>query len=254
MKSLVRLNALPKQLAIVAAGVLLTAGQALALPQEKILEKLNFIPVFTIADAQGAPLVAQPPEGQKGNPTAGVFISQKDAQGFLENLRKRSPDVAKTVKVVTVSMAEIYQLQQKAVEKKNPLVFAFVPTRQQMDAALTVLKANGQKDATRYEGTPMFVARAGKEKGFLTVPQNGKSVIPFFFNQEQLQPLLDDFKKQQPTLANTVDIQVFPLEGVLDALQKQQDPGLEQVVLVPSTESLQLLQEGAKAAAAGKKK
>jgi Tic22-like family len=263
MKSLMSLKAMSNRLrpafAIgsgAAAGVLLTALQAFALPQEQILEKLDPLLVFTLADAQGAPLVALPPDGKKGNPTAGIFMSKKDADGLLENLRKNNPEVAKNVSVLTVSMSEIYQLQMKAVEKKSPMVFAFVPTREQVASAVELLKASGQKDAKTFPGTPVFAARAGKDKAFLTMPQpkDGKPVIPFFFNKEQLQPLLDDLKKQQPELAATVDIQVFPFEGVLDAMKNRKEPGLEQVVLVPSPEALTLLQEASKAAAANKKK
>ncbi len=87
MKSLVRLGAI---LGIVGSALLgpspIGKMSALALPEPQILEKLRSVPVFTITDAQGAPLIASVPkqgQGQTGNASvAGIFISQKDAQAL----------------------------------------------------------------------------------------------------------------------------------------------------------------------------
>ncbi|BAU12632.1 Tic22 family protein [Leptolyngbya sp. NIES-3755] len=240
MKSLVRWSTT----AAMVGGTLFAGLQALALTPEQITQKLRAVPVFTIANNQGAPLVAQPPNGQKGNPVAGVFISQRDANAFLENLRSRNPALAKDVRVVPVSLAEVFQLNQGAQGaqgRQEKLDFAYVPAKQQLDAALAILKANGQQ-ATQFNGTPLFVARAGKDKGFLTIQEGNQSVIPMFFNKEDLQPLVDRFKQQKPDLAATVDIQVFPLEGVMQAMQREKDPQLDKIVLIPPRETLEFVQ------------
>ncbi len=93
----------------------------------------------------------------------------------------------------------------------------------------------------QFNGTPLFVARAGKDKGLLTIQDGNQSVIPMFFNKEDLQPLLDRFKQQKPDLASTVDIQVFPLEGVMQAMQKEKDPQLDKIVLIPPKETLEFV-------------
>jgi len=46
----------------------------------------------------------------------------------------------------------------------------------------------------------------------LTIKQANQQVIPFF--NRELQTMLDRFKKQQPSLASTIKIQVVNLEGV----------------------------------------
>lgn len=237
MKSLVRWSTT----AAIVGSTLLAGLQALALTPEQIKQKLQVVPVFTIANNQGAPLVAQPPNGQKGNPVAGVFISQRDANAFLENLKTRNPALAKDVRVVPVSLAEVFQLNQGTQGKTEKLDFAYVPAKQQLDAAIAILKANGQQ-VTQFNGTPLFVARAGKDKGFLTIQEGNTSVIPMFFNKEDLQPLVDRFKQQKPDLASTVDIQVFPLEGVMQAMQREKDPQLDKIVLVPPRETLEFVQ------------
>ena len=66
-------------------------------------------------------------------------------------------------------------------------------------------------------------------------------MIPMFFNEEELQTLLDRFKQQQPNLASSIDIQVFPLEGVVEAMKKQNDPQLDKIVLIPPRESIEFV-------------
>jgi hypothetical protein len=67
MKSLVRLGAI---LGIVGCTLLgpspIGKMSALALPEPQILEKLRSVPVFTITDAQGAPLIASVPKQGQG--------------------------------------------------------------------------------------------------------------------------------------------------------------------------------------------
>jgi hypothetical protein len=242
MKSLVRWSTTVALVGSTLVGSLVAGGlRALALTPEQIVQKLRTVPVFTIANSQGAPLVASPPNNQQGTgAVAGVFISQRDAQAFLQALQTKNPNLAKEVKVVPVSLAEVYQLNQANQGKKDKLDFAYVPTKQQVESAVALLKQSGQK-VNQFGGTPLFVARAGEKKGFLTITQGDKSVIPMFFNKEDLTPLLDNFKKQQPKLAATVDIQVFPLEGVMEALRKENDPQLDKVVLIPPRESIEFL-------------
>lgn len=245
MKSLVRWSA-----AVGLVGsTLVGAMSVLALTPEQIAQKLRPIPVFTIANNQGAPLVASPPSGQKGTPVAGVFISRKDAQAFLEALKSKNPNLAKEVKVVPVSLAEVYQLNQASQGKPDQLSFEYVPTKQQLDSAVALLKQGGDQKVQQFNGTPLFVAQAGKDKGFLTIQQGNQSVIPMFFNKEDLQVLLERFKQQEPSLANSVGIQVFPLEGVVEAMKKQNDPQLDKVVLIPSRESIEFVRSLAPAQA-----
>ncbi len=213
--------------------------QALALPQAQIVERLQTVPVFTITDQQGAPLVAAS-NNQSNRAVAGVFISQQDAQAFVDKLKIENPDLGRSVKVQPVSLGDVYTLSQESQSKPNGLDFAYVPVQQQVDAAVAVLKATGQP-VQQFNGVPLFVARGGKENSYLTIQQGNQQVIPFFFDKEQLQVMLDRFKQQQPDMANTVQIQVVNLEGVIETLKKSTDQGLNSIVLVPSRESIKFL-------------
>ncbi len=199
--------------------------------------------MFTVTDAQGAPLVASIPNGDnKTAAVAGVFISQKDAQAFVERLKKDKPDVGRTVQVVPVSLAEVYKLKKENENKPDGLNFAFIPAQQQLQSAQTLMGQSDQaQQAQQFQGTPLFVARGGPDKGYLTVQENGKQVIPFFFEKEQLQGMVDRFKQQQPNLASTVQMQVVPLEGVIQTLQTSNNDQLNNIVLVPSKEAIDFL-------------
>lgn len=239
MKTLMRRSANMGLMGVAVFGSMLAGAiQVLALTQEQIVQKLSPVPVFTIANSQGAPLVASPPQGEKGRPVAGVFISQKDAQAFLDTLKTRNPEVAKDVKVVPVSLAEVYKLNQESQSKPEQLGFAFVPSKQQVDVAMDLLKKGGQ-DVKQFNGTPIFVARGGAQKGYLTIQDNGKTYIPMFFKREELQVLLDRFKQQQPNQASTLEVQVLNLEGVIEVMRTKNDPQLEQIILIPPQESLE---------------
>ena len=238
MKSMFNLGA---KLGIVSSAIVGSAifgtMSAFSLPQDQIVQKLGPVPVFTITDAKGAPLVASNEGNKKEGGVAGVFINQKDAEAFVNQLKTKNPELAKTVRVVPVSLGEVYKLDQSSSTKPNSLDFAYVPAKQQVDAAMALLKKSGQ-DEKKFQGTPLFVAKAGKEKGYLTVKQADKQVIPFFFNQEELQTMLDKFKKQQPNLASTVEIQVVNLEGVIETMQSRNDTQLNQIMLVPPKASI----------------
>ncbi|MCS6814078.1 MAG: hypothetical protein NZ772_11005 [Cyanobacteria bacterium] len=211
---------------------------ALALPDAQVEEKLRPIPVFAIADANGAPLVATPPQGENRPPVAGVFISQQDAQAFLDGLRTRNPQLAQGVRVVPVSLGEVYKMERAGRNQANRLEFALVPVKVQVDSAIALLRQSGQQ-VQEFNGVPLFYATGGRDNGYLTIQQGNQQVIPLFFKKEDLQALLDNFKRQQPALASSVAIRVVNLEGVIQTLQEKNDPQLNQIVFIPSRESLE---------------
>jgi nickel transport protein len=211
--------------------------QVLALTEDQIVAKLKSVPVFTITNQQGSPLVATVKESKDKTPVAGAFISQQDAQAFLDNLKSRDPKLAQNVKVVPISLADVYKLSQKEQSKSDAITFSFVPMQQQVDSALALLKQTDPK-ATRFNGVPLFVARGGKDKGYLTIQQDSQQIIPLFFKKEDLQALLDRFKQQKPEMASTLDVQVVNLEGVIQTLKSGKDQQLNQLMLVPPKESL----------------
>ena len=236
MKSLLRWST---ALSIVGSAIVGTwfgqGSEAFALPEEQVVQKLRPVPVFTVADAQGAPLVAT---GENGAKVAGVFISQQAANQFVERLQTQDPETASQVQVVPVSLGEVYKLDQQSEGQEDGLNFTYVPVQQEVDQARQLLSEDGKEYSG---GVPLFVAKGGEEDGYLMIEQNNQQVIPFFFEREQLQQMIERFKEQKPELASTVDIEVVLLEGVIETLQSKDDELLNKVVLVPSQESIEFL-------------
>ena len=234
IKSLIRRGTLIGMVSTAILSTGLSSLKALALPTEEIVQKLNPVPVFTIADEQGAPLVATQDDAK----VAGVFISQQDANNFVTRLESENPDLASKVQVVPVSLGEVYKLAQENAENEG-LNFAYVPNEAAVNDAKTV-------SGTEYtSGVPLFVAKGGDDNGYLTIQQDSQQVIPFFFEKQQLENMVEKFKTQEPDLAASVNIEVVPLESIIQALQNNDDPMLSKIVLVPSSESIQFLQQSA---------
>ncbi|MEG4170363.1 MULTISPECIES: Tic22 family protein [unclassified Microcoleus] len=221
--------------------------KALALSNAQIDEKLRSVPVFTTTDATGALLITSVPkkgEGQSGNDSvAQIFISQQDARAFVEQLKTRNPQLAASVRVLPVSLGEIYQLSQANKGKPDEVKFTYVPAPQQVESAKTVLRQNGQQ-VNEYSGVPLFVARGGPDNGYLTIQRDQQEVIPLFFNREELQGIVDRFQQQQPNLTATIKIEVVNLDSLLEGLRTGNDPFFNQLILVPPRESLDVVRSG----------
>jgi len=262
MKSFVRWGATLGLVGSTFLGSFFTANlQAVALPEEEITKRLQPIPVFTVTDAQGAPLVQSvtvPNNNQtaeqesKTVDVARVFLSRQDANTFLANLKSKDPDLGNSVQVVPVSLAEVYELEKNSRNQTENLDFALIPKQEQVQLAQPLWQAqieawerqnpNQGQRSKEFQGVPLFAAKAGPDQGYLTIQLgNGEQSIPFFFEKSLLQEMVDRYKQQQPSQANNVVIEVIPLAGLITALQREDNPDLNKITLMPSRESLEFL-------------
>ncbi|MGK7877787.1 MAG: Tic22 family protein [Xenococcaceae cyanobacterium] len=241
MKSLVRWSA---TLGLVGSAVLGSwfGGnlEALALPQEQVMQKLSSIPVFVIADDKGDTIIAQ---GENNKQIAMVFISQQDAQNFiLQRLQTENPELASQVKVMPVSLGEVYQVARANENQTNSPDFNLVPMQQQVQSAMTLLRQQDQQ-VEEFQGVPIFFAtvKRGDKEAYLTYRDGDQIRIPLFFEKEALQQIVEQFKEQQPNIAPMVKIKVTPLEVVIAAFQNDNDEALSNMVLIPSEESIEFV-------------
>ncbi|MEM6425832.1 MAG: Tic22 family protein [Cyanobacteria bacterium P01_H01_bin.119] len=223
----------------------ITSPSAFALPEEDVQAILGPVPVFVVTDAEGSPLVVNIPvqEGPDGSDetqaVAGVFFNLSDAQALVDRLTEERPEVGNQVTVTPISLAEVNRLDQAAQDQPDGLDFAYVPAPEQVAQATDLLASeNGD-----FQGTPLFVARGGADGGYLTVQQDGSQRVPFFFEYQQLERLVDAFKVQNPDQADTVQIEVIRLADVINTLQTTDNQNLTNIVLVPTQETLELLRE-----------
>lgn len=219
-------------------------ARALALTAEQVMARLRPVPVFTLANEQGTPLVGTPTEGENRNPIATVFINRQDAETFLNNLKTRDPQAAEGFRVTLVSLADVYEAAETERTGSTPqdqqLRFAFIPARQQVDAALTVLRESGQT-VNEFRGVPIFVAQSGTgdDRGYLMIQNGEQQVIPMFFDKTELQAMLDRVQQSQPDLARTITVQVVDLVGLIQTLQASDNQVLNQILLVPPRDSVE---------------
>jgi nickel transport protein len=214
---------------------------AIALTEEEILTKLKGVPVFTVTDPNGAPLVATvPQDGSEASSVAGVFISRQDAVNFVNNLKQNNPELASAVQVTIVSLGEVYQMSQQARSNPDELQFAYVPGQQQVNEAKALLNQDN------FQGVPLFIARQNtQEGGYLTIQQGENQIVPTFFNKEDLQGLLENFQAQQPDLIQSIEIEVVSLEGLLEALRTDNDENqfFDRIQLIPPRETIEFINQ-----------
>lgn len=238
---------------LILSSLLAGSLEVWALTNEQVIERLRTVPVFTLANADGAPLLAVPTQGESRMPIASVFINRDDAQEFLDDFKTREPQTAQGIQVVPVPLAKIYEyeLAQKTKAEAEQVRFAFFPDAQQVEAAKTLLQQQGGQNQ-QFEGVPLFVARAsGEDGGYLTIQQGSEQVIPMFFEQSELQALLTRLREVQPDMATGVQVQVVNLEGVIQTLQTSDNQELNRIVLVPSQQSRDFIRSLQEPAGAG---
>ncbi len=251
MKSLIRWGAMAGLVAGTLLGAIAAPTPAFALSEDEIMQKLSSIPVFAITDAEGSPLIASianPERDGQMTEVAGVFMNPQDANRFVERLTQEQPEMAGEVQVTVISLAEIYQLEQRNREQNTPIEFSYVPTRQDLESAVSVLLDHGREDELLqqngeyvYPGVPLFMATAGPEQGNLTVEFNGEVVIPLFFDRGDLDNVIARFEQQQPDFASTVETDVVQLEGVLETLRNEENDMMGQLMFIPDSESLEFV-------------
>lgn len=242
MKKLLRWGAMLSLLTSTLVGSSFIGNlRAIALPEEDILKKLLPVPVFTITNSEGSPLLATVNNQNNTESVAGVFISKQDADNFVDQLLNQNNSNLTDVQVTPVSLAEVYQMEQQS--QNNPeqsVVFDYVPTQLQVESALQVLQNNGESPEN-FTGVPLFLATGGADNGYLTIQQSGNQIIPLFFQKEQLEMMLGRLGARQPDLAASVQIQVVNLQGVINLLQESDDRQLNQIVLVPPEDSIRYI-------------
>lgn len=215
---------------------------AIALTPDQILQKLGAVPVFTITDSEGSPLVGTAESQGQTASIVEVYISRQDALAFINELKAQNPELGSSVQVTPVPLGKIYEISQQNQDNPERLMFSFIPTQQQLNSAKAVLEANGQ-DVSQFRGVPLFLARAGADDRVITLQQGEQQAIPFFFTKEDLQGMLEQFQSQQPDLISSVKIEVVPLEVLLEAFRTDNDQFLESVILIPSRETVEYIQQ-----------
>ncbi len=229
---------------------LVTPAIAQGIPAKDIAEQLKQVPVFTLIDGSGKnTLTITIKDGGKDKEISFFFFSPQDAQTALQRVQSQNPALAKGAQVRVIGLDKAYELA-KSIQQNKDQKFdvSFQPEGAQVDAALKILQANGQK-TDKFPGIPLFFITGGPQQAQLTVqvndPQGGKTeeVAPMFFSRQDADNFLAEVKKQEPKIAESAKIQVSSLDRLVAIMEQKNDPQLRQLYFVPSSSALKFIQQ-----------
>lgn len=193
----------------------------------QIAQRLTKVPVVILANAEGKPLTAQANDG-KGVPTVGVFFRQSGATNFLEGLKKRDPALAAGIKLKVVGLGELYQ---RATAPGERIGLAFIPDPAEVEQARQLLKSLGRPET--FSGVPLFLPEV-EGKGLLNIKQEDKVLVPAFFSQAELLPVISRYNEARAPGTPAARPVLITLEFLLGAWQTTPDPALSLLQLFAS--------------------
>lgn len=211
---------------------------AQALPEAQIIEKLQKIPVFTITNGTGNFLQQSVTASGTTKLITPVYMELKDAAEFLKKLKKEQPKQSKVAQITVVPMSEVYKLQMEAQKKAANISFVFFPAEQQLKNA-QLLKKPFQPNA--FYPVPLFMIAIEQQGKYVTIQEN--NLTPLFFDKQQAQQWLGRVRKKDAKLAAKAKIKVNYLHVVLKDFQSQNYSAQQQLVLVPSAESVESIRK-----------
>jgi nickel transport protein len=219
------------------------AAHAIALTNQDVMQRLRGVPVFTITDAQGKPLLAAKAGSQKKQ-NGLFFLSQQDAQALLKQIKAQKPELNKSARVTIVGLDRAYELVQLGQAKKqtsaDQAVFFLQPQVKQVQSAIKLLQASGQK-IEQLNAVPIFFAVVGEKQNLLTIQKQDKQIIPLFFSKEDLDRLLQQVRQKNPKLAATVKVKVGSLDQAIQLMKESNDAESGKIAFIPPQESLDFL-------------
>jgi len=172
-----------------------------------------------------------------------------DIQIALQRVQAQNPALAKGAQIRAIGLDKAYELA-KSVQQSKDQKFdvSFQPEGAQVDAALKILQASGQK-TDKFTGIPLFFITGGPQQAQLTVqvsdPKGGKSeeMAPMFFSRQDADAFLAEVKKQDPKIGESAKIQVSSLDRLVAIMEQKNDPQLRQLYFVPSSSALRFIQQ-----------
>jgi Tic22-like family len=212
---------------------------AQALPEAEILKKLQDVPIFTINDNKGTFLQQSTGTAPNNQTFTRVFVSFKDAQSFLQVFKNKYPQQGKLAQIIVAPLSEIYKLKLEAKKKGRNINFVFIPAEKQIKYALGIEKKSYQSNVPY--AVPLFMVMSKQKDRYTAIQLN--NVTPLFFEKEQAQQLIEQVKKQDPKLAANAKIEVSSLQSIVESFRKANNPGQQQIVIVPSRESIESIRK-----------
>jgi hypothetical protein len=247
---------------------------AIALTEPEVLSRLTSVPIFTLVDNQGTPVLGTDPADKSKQPILLFFLNQQDAQAALASYRKAQPEKGKEAQVLLLSLKDALETFKK-IKGDNKILYSIEPSPAQLQSAIEILKTDGEvvakdgklvtKEGQPFEGgVPLFygvsVAKDGKSQ-FITstqeITEKGKkkevTFVPVYFSRQDLQRDIDAAKSAAPD--TNIKVKVTMFNNFLAYLYGAKTSAEVPFQLIPSEEAAQfantLLQQAAQKASPG---
>lgn len=234
-------NALRQSSAVGALALgtwLATLTPSLALTPSQLGEKLGTVPVFTIGivEENSVTFLEEPIKTQSGGEVAisRIYMNPQDAQADLEQIRTDNPTLPSNVSVARISLGEIYCLSQEEgcdqqpAPTGEPPSFIYFPDRDQLGAALDLLKSQGTEVA---ENTPLFVPLFFAQ---VVTGANSTTVPIIYFSLKDLECDIATAKSDNANLQQAdFQVQVTTLGQVLQQLRSPENANATELSFVP---------------------
>jgi hypothetical protein len=223
----------------VAAVSNFTAAPVFALTAEQVSAKLTRVPVYVLGDSTGLLLISGNQDGQESQPSLFVFMTAEDATAFLTRANESNPEFAPNAQVTLTSLEALYN--ETLTSNEQPLRLTYIP---EVSEATEAVSLNSEYQG----GVPLFYAKF-EDGSFVPVPQeNGEAMYPMFFSSDDLEAQLSNLEQSDPEARAKISIGVLPLEGILQAMQTNDDATLNQIQLLPDSQTLNSIRQSAQPA------
>ena len=242
---------------------------ALALSEAEVMSRLTSVPVFTLVDDKGNPIVGSVQDANKEQqPVLLFFLNHKDALQQLSFYQKEKPEDAKKAGIRLLSMKEVLESFDK-IKDKTKVIYSIEPNNTQLRTAVDLLKAEGQlvekdgklvtKNGKAFApDVPLFYPTTKGEDGrdrFLPLSveevvdgkKRSDSFVPFYMSKADLDRDLQKLLKAPEQ--TKVEVKVLMFNAFLSHLYNAKTAQEAPFRLIPSDESSQfvnkLLQQSA---------
>jgi nickel transport protein len=218
---------------VAAATCLLAApNSALALTEQQILEKLNSIPVFLIVNDEGQSLTASVTNDEQELQVPIVFIDSAEAERFIND--NQQAEIADDAQIAILPLSDVYAEANQQLEGGEALVY--VPSSQSVNQASQIVNQEIQ-------GVPLYAAVDLENDRYLLT---GDNTLPMFFSLQDLHSQVSTLVTSNPGIEDSIGVEVTTFETILGNMASdnpEADPVMELIQFVPSSQTLQYVQD-----------
>jgi hypothetical protein len=220
-----------------------SGGPVFALSEQQLLEKLKFVPIFTIVDQKGNPLLLSV-KSQKDVGFLNFYLDADLAQQTMKAFQAQNPQQAKNYRIGVINLSQAYQAAITERKKNNTKVrFQFLSSSKDVQTATELAKKQDPKFKDNFAGVPVFFVVGGEKKGILTINKDGKEILPMFFSEADLQNDLNQLRLRRNDLPKSLSVQVATLDSVVGTmLSGKNDADSAKITFFPSRSALTYVQ------------